>query len=130
MMTQHLQRTVAERSSSRSQRKERVAKVEEEEEGYWMPAAASGLARERGRERRGVEGGGGEVLEGRVRVKGLKIRAFCRLEMMKRTENTLPYQFISRVYLFIFLYNLTALYNIVLGTFRNKYMKDLVLLNL
>lgn len=90
MMTRHLQRTVAERSSSRSQRKERVAKVEEEEEGYWTPAAASGLARERGRGRRGVEGGGGEVLEGRVRVKGLKIRVSYRLEMMKRTENTLP----------------------------------------
>lgn len=104
-------------------------KVEEEEEGYWMLAPASGLARERGRGTRGLGGGGGEVLEGRVRVKELKIRVSCHLEMMKRrTENT-PYQYysFSQVYPFIFLYNLTALY-IVLGTFRNKYMKGLVML--
>jgi hypothetical protein len=83
MRTQHLPRTVEERSSSRNQRKERVVKVVEvEEEGYWTLAPASGLARERGRRRRGVQlvtlgGGGGEALEGRARVKGLKTRASC-----------------------------------------------------
>ena len=86
-MTLHLQLTVEERSSSRSRQRERAVRVVVEEEGYWTLAPASGLARERGRGRRGVvtlgEGGGG-ALEGRARVKGSEIRASCHLEMMKK----------------------------------------------
>ena len=85
MMTQHLHQTVlaGERSSSKSQQKERAARVGAVEEGYWTLAPTSGLAREKGRERRAGEEDG-EALVGRARVKGSKIRVSCHLEVMRR----------------------------------------------